>query len=162
MRILKWLGASIVAVVLLVAGVFVSARFHDGPLGLVPGGALVAGEVVAAPVDDWGFADVDTIEMQLAADSSSRTTWILVNEGRAFIPASLSFPPGKSWHKHADQDGAAWIRVKGQRYPVTLTRVQDETQRALLIEVVRAKYGGGPPGDGGVWFFEVVSRVGAS
>jgi len=159
MKILKWLGTFIVVVALLVAGVFIAARFHDGPLGLVPGGALVAGEIVAAPVGDWKFvADVDTIELQLDGESSSRTTWILVNEGRAFIPASLSFPPGKRWHKHADQDGKAWLRINGQRYPVTLTRVKDEPLRAQLVATVGKKYGGGPPGDGGVWFFEVVSR----
>jgi hypothetical protein len=158
MRILKWLGTFIIVVALLLAGVFIAARFHDGPLGMVPGGALVAGEIVAAPVGDWKFADVDTIEMQLDGEATSRTTWILVNEGRAFIPASLSFPPGKSWHKHADQNGAAWIRINGQRYPVTLTRVQDESLQAQLKGSVGKKYGGGPPGDGGVWFFEVVSR----
>ena len=158
MQILKWLGTFIVVVALLLAGVFVVARFHDGPLGMVPGGALVAGEIVAAPVGDWKFADVKTIEMQLDGESSSRTTWILVNEGRAFIPASLSFPPGKRWHKHADANGAAWLRINGQRYPVTLTRVQDEALRAQLVGAVGKKYGGGPPGDGGVWFFEVVSR----
>ena len=160
MKILKWLGSFIVVVALLVAGVFIAARFHDGPLGLVPGGALVTGDIVAAPVGDWKFADVDTIELQLDGESTSRTTWILVNEGRAFIPASLSFPPGKRWHKSADQNGAAWLRINGQRYPVTLTRVQDDAMRAQLVGIVGNKYGGGPPGDGGVWFFEVVSRAG--
>ena len=158
MKILKILAGCLGVVAVLLAGVFIAARFHDGPLGMVPGGALVAGEIVAAPVGDWKFADVDTIEMQLDGESTSRTTWILVNEGRAFIPASLSFPPGKSWHKHADQNGAAWIRINGQRYAVTLTRVHDDALQAQLKGAVGKKYGGGPPGDGGVWFFEVVSR----
>lgn len=160
MKILKILVGIIAVFVLLVGGAFLAARFHDGPLGLIPGGALVAGEIVAAPVSDWTFANIDTIEMQLDAQSSSRTTWILVSEGRAFIPASLSFPPGKSWHKSADQDGKATLRINGQRYPVSLTRVQDEALRDQLKEVVGKKYGGGPPGDGGVWFFEIVSRAG--
>jgi hypothetical protein len=159
MRIVRWLVRIVGAVVLLAVGLFAVARFHDGPLGLVPGGALVAGEVVAAPVADWTFADVDTIELQLDGESTSRTTWILVNEGRAFIPASLSFPPGKRWHKTADQNGAAWLRIAGGRYPVTLTRTQDEALRTQLVGIVGAKYGGGPPGDGGFWFFEVVSRA---
>jgi hypothetical protein len=158
-KIVRWLVRIVAVIVLLVAALFVGARFHDGPLGLVPGGALVAGEAVGAPVSDWTFADVDTIELQLDGDTTSRTTWILVKDGRAFIPASLSFPPGKRWHKAADQNGAAWIRVKGQRYPVTLTRTQDEALRAQLIETVRGKYGGGPPSGGGVWFFEVASRA---
>ncbi len=158
MKFLKFLAGLIGVVALLIAAFFFLARFHDGPLGLAPGGPLVAGEVVAAPVGDWKFADVDTIELQLDGESSSRTTWILVNEGRAFIPASLSFPPGKRWHKTADQNGAAWVRIAGKRYPVTLTRTQDEALRTQLIGVVGSKYGGGPPGEGGVWFFEVVSR----
>ncbi len=160
MKFLKILAGFVGVIAVLIAGVFIAARFHDGPLGLVPGGALVAGEIVAAPVGDWKFADVDTIEMQLDGESTSRTTWILVNEGRAFIPASLSFPPGKRWHKTADANGAAWLRIGGQRYAVTLTRVPDEALRAQLIAAVGAKYGGGPPGDGGVWFFEIVSRAG--
>lgn len=160
MKIVSWLVRIVGVIALLIGGLFAAARFHDGPLGLVPGGALVAGEVASDPVADWAFADVDTIEMQLESQSTSRTTWILVSEGRAFIPASLSFPPGKSWHESADVDGRAWLRIAGRRHPVTLTRVKDEALRQTLIGVVGSKYGGGPPGDGGVWFFEVVSRAG--
>ncbi|MEX2204920.1 MAG: hypothetical protein WEF50_01695 [Myxococcota bacterium] len=160
MKVVRWLVRIVAVVVLLVAGLFVGARFHDGPLGLVPGGALVAGERVAAPVGDWAFAtDIDTIELQLDGESSSRTTWVLVNQGRAFIPASLSFPPGKRWHKTADQNGAAWLRIGGQRYPVTLTRTKDEALETQLRSVVGNKYDVGPAsGEDGVWFFEVVSR----
>ena len=159
LRFVRWLLGFVGVVVILVGLLFIAARFHDGPLGLIPGGALQAGAVVSAPVSDWKFADVDTIEMQLESQSSSRTTWILVSEGRAFIPASLSFPPGKTWPKHADADGRATLRIAGQRYPVTLTRVQDEAVRDQLKAVVGKKYRGGPPGEGGVWFFEVVSRA---
>jgi hypothetical protein len=158
-KLLKVLLGVVGVGALLIAAVFVVARFHDGPLGLVPGGKLVAGEVVAAPIGDWRLvADIDTIELQLEGESTSRTTWVLSIESRAFIPASLSFPPGKRWHKDADQNGAAWVRIAGQRYPVTLTRIHDEELRTQLIGVVGGKYGGGPPGDGGVWFFELVSR----
>ena len=159
LRFVRWLLGFVGVVVILVGLLFIAARFHDGPLGLIPGGALQAGAVVSAPVSDWKFADVDTIEMQLESQSSSRTTWILVSDGRAFIPASLSFPPGKTWPQHADVDGRATLRIAGQRYPVTLTRVQDEAVRDQLKAVVGKKYRGGPPGEGGVWFFEVVSRA---
>lgn len=159
MKIVSWLVRIVGVIALLVGLLFVVARFHDGPLGLVPGGPLVAGEVASQPVADWAFADVETIEMQLESQSTSRTTWILVSGGRAFIPASLSFPPGKTWHQRADADGRAWLRIAGRRLPVTLTRVEDEALRQTLIGVARSKYGGGPPGDGGVWFFEVVSRA---
>ncbi|MGH9886286.1 MAG: hypothetical protein ACREBE_12200 [bacterium] len=162
--ILRWLAILVGMVVLAIGSLFVAARFHDGPLGPIPGGALRSGAQVDAPVSDWKFAtDVQTIEMQLANESSSRTTWILVHDGRAFIPVSLAYPPGKRWHKAADQNGAAWIRIEGQRYPVSLTRVQDDPTRAALADVVRGKYAGpdgkGLPSDGGVWFFEIVSRA---
>jgi len=160
MRFLKFLVGVVGVLVILIAGVFVVARFHDGPLALIPGGALRAGEIVSAPVTDWTFADVDTIEMQLESQSISRTTWILVNEGRAYIPASLSFPPGKTWPQKADADGRATLRIAGHRYLVTLTRVQDEAIREQLKTIVAKKYKGGPPGEGGAWFFEVVSRAG--
>jgi hypothetical protein len=146
--------------VVLCVAALAAARFHDGPLGIAPGGPLVAGELVATPVGDWGFAtDVPTIELQLDGESSSRTT-CLVADGRAFVPASLSFPPGKRWHKTADEKGAAWIRVDGKRYPVQLTRVRDDAALDQRLRgVVGAKYDVGPAdGEGGVWFFEVVSR----
>ena len=82
--------------------VFVGARFHDGPLGPIPGGALASGEIVSAPVTDWSFAkDVAEVELQLESQDHSRTVWILVNDGQAYVPCSLGFPPGKSWYQEA-------------------------------------------------------------
>ena len=42
MKIVSWLARIIGVFALLVGVLFAAARFHDGPLGLVPGGALVA------------------------------------------------------------------------------------------------------------------------
>jgi len=160
MRILKILAGVVAALLLLVAGVFVAARFHDGPLAVVPGGPLTSGELVSSPVADWSFAaPVDTIELQLVGDGTSRTTWILVREGRAYIPCSLGFPPGKSWHLRADRDGRAILRILGKRYPVTLTRVQSPALATELEAIVPSKYGRVPPTDAGVWFFAVESRT---
>ena len=55
------------------------ARFHDGPLAIIPGGPLRAGQWVETPISDWRFAtDLDVLELQLESQSTSRTTWILV------------------------------------------------------------------------------------
>src|SRR5262245_29403237 len=158
----RWLVRILFALIALVALVFVVARFHDGPLGPIPGGALTSGEVVRAPVGDWSFAkDVGEIELQLETQDRSRTTWILVNDGQAYVPCSLGFPPGKSWYKHAAEDGRATLRIAGRRYPVTLTKLDDAEQSklepALLSEVDR-KYGRPPPTNAGVWIFRVASR----
>ena len=62
MKILRWIGIVVAALVVVIALVFVGARFADGPLALIPGGALRSGELVADPDVDWTFAaDVPTI-----------------------------------------------------------------------------------------------------
>ena len=160
MRVLKILGGVLAVLLLCVGAAFVGARFHDGPLALIPGGPLSSGEVVSSPVSDWSFAEsVETIELQLTGDDTSRTTWILVSDGRAFIPCSLGFPPGKNWHHRADQDGRAIVRILGKRYPVTLNRLSDPALDRELEAIVSSKYGGGPPSDAGVWFFAVEARA---
>lgn len=160
MRFLRWLAVAAFAFAALAGAVAVGARFADGPVALLPGGALRSGEWVEAPVADWGFArDVAEIELQLESETRSRTTWILVNDGAAFVPCSLGFPPGKRWHLAASQDGRAVLRIEGKRYPVTLTRAEAEpgVADALRSEVGR-KYGRTPPTGAGVWIFRVASR----
>ncbi len=160
MRILKILGGIVAVLLLAVAATFVAARFHDGPISAIPGGPLTSGERVSSPVADWGFAaSVETIELQLAEDDTSRTTWILVSDGRAYIPCSLGLPPGKTWHFRADQDGRAVVRILGKRYQVTLTRVSNSTLESELRTVVSSKYGGDSRSDTGVWFFLLDSRT---
>ncbi len=160
MKLLKILGGIVAALAILVALTFVAARFHDGPIAMFPGGALVAGELVSDPVLDWGFAEsLETIELQLGEEDTSRTTWILVSVGRAFIPCSLGFPPGKNWHLRADRDGRAIVRILGKRYPVVLERLHESTLEPELEAIVKSKYGGAPPSDAGVWFFSIESRT---
>ena len=166
MRILKWLGYLVLAIAVGIAALFGAARLHDGPmsgvLGMIPGGPLESGETVSGAVADWSFArDIDTIEMQLTGDVTSRTTWILVDQGVAYIPCSLGFPPMKTWYRRADVDGRATLRIAGKRYPVELHRTSDSAVIDRLVAEVKRKYarGGLPPSEAGVWFFAVASRV---
>jgi len=159
MRLLRRIGILLLAAIGLLVLVAVGARFHDGPVGLFPGGPLKAGLIEETPVSDWSFVtDEDTIELQLLVQERSRTVWILVRDGLAFIPCSLDFPPGKSWHERAMEDGRAVLRIQGRRYPVTLSRVEDKELASALGGVVRAKYSGVPPGSD-VWYFRVTSRT---
>jgi len=159
MRVIKVLSLGIVALVVLVAAVFFGARFADGPIAMFPGGPLRSGTMVTEPVADWSFAQqVAEIELQLADEDSSRTTWIVVSEGAAFIPCSLGFPPNKQWHLRADEDGRAILRIEGRKYPVQLRRLPDSSERADLKALAETKYGGLPPTDAGVWFFAVDPR----
>ena len=159
MRFVRIIAVLVAVLALVIAGLFVSARFHDGPLGPIPGGALVGGEFVPAPVSDWSFAqDVKEVELQLASEQRSRTVWVLVNQGQAYVPCSLGFPPGKRWYKDADGDGRATLRIEGRRYPVTLKRTDDPALGDALRAEVQRKYGNTPPTNAGVWIFHVASR----
>jgi hypothetical protein len=158
---LRWLIRIVGLVVLLAIAGAIASRLHDGPLiPFLPGGALRSGDWYELPVSDWSFAeDVAQIELQLDAQSISRITWILVRDGVAFVPASLSFPPGKTWHETAQRDGRAVLRINGQRYAVTLTRDDAPTIADFGRAEVERKYGFLPPHGAGFLFFRVTSRA---
>ena len=103
---------------------------------------------------------MNEIELQLAYEKSSRTTWILVKDGAAYIPSIIGFPPGKRWYKAANENGAATVRVEGKLYPVTLVRVQDEALQKDLGQIAISKYMNGQPpsGSGEVWYFKLEPR----
>ena len=160
MRVLRIAGLLLVAAVVLLVLVALGARFHDGPVGPFPGGPLEAGLLEENPISDWSFAtDEETIELQLLSQARSRKTWILVRDGAAFIPCNLGFPPAKSWHERAVEDGRAVLRMQGRRYPVTLERIEDAELAAALEDVLRVKYSGGPPAVSGFWHFRITSRA---
>lgn len=159
MGVIKIIGGLLLLVVIAIGATAFGARFADGPIALFPGGPLRSGTVVTDAVTDWSFArDTPEIELQLSSQDRSRTVWIGVHQGSAYIPASLDFPPGKTWHKLAVEDGRATLRIDGQRYPVTLVRTEDGSEQDAVRELLGAKYDGGPPGGGGAWFFRVSSR----
>jgi hypothetical protein len=162
MVVLRWVFRIVAAVVVLIALVFIGARFHDGPLGPIPGGPLVGGDAVSVPITDWTFAaDVPEIELQLVSQRKSRTTWLLVHEGKAYVPASTEYPPGKTWHRAALEDGRAIVRILGKRYAVTLTKVDDPTLTSTIREQVAAeKYPMRPGGD--AWLFAMTPRAAGS
>ena len=97
MTALRWLLRIVAGLIAVIALVFVFARFHDGPLGPIPGGPLASGDIVGDPVNDWSFAkDTGEIVLQLASQNRSRTVWFFVLDGKAYVPCSLGYPPGKS------------------------------------------------------------------
>jgi len=158
MRILRFLALGVAVLAVVIAAMAFAARLSDGPLEVFPGGTFRSGEWVTAPVADWSFvADVDTLQMQLEAGDSSRTVWILVSEGVAYIPCSLGFPPGKKWHKQAVEDGRAILRHEGHRYAVSLDKTDDEAVIGALAGVVESKYGSAPPSED-TWYFALSSR----
>jgi hypothetical protein len=155
MRVLKGIGITLLGLVALVGVIAFGARFADGPIAMLPGGPLASGEWVEEADVDWGFAaDIEEIELQSGDPARSRTTWILVLDGEAYVPGSLSFPPGKSWHQEALTDPEAVVRVTGKRYRRRLLKVDDAELEARLAEVLGGKYTP-PPGGGSAWYFHL-------
>jgi hypothetical protein len=158
LRVVGWILGGLVALAVLA---FFAPRFvSDGPVGPIPGGPLRSGEFYDFPVSDWTFAtDVPEIALQLASEDISRTTWILVKDGAAYVPCSLGFPPGKRWYNDAQRDGRATLRIDGKRYPVTLAKDDDPSLPEFARAEVQRKYGNVPPSEAGVLFFRVTSRA---
>ena len=161
LRFFRWIAIGLGALVVVLIGIAMAARLSDGPIGdgpiaAFPGGKFQSGTWVEDEVVDFTFAtEIQEVELQSAG--RSRTTWILVLDGNAYIPVGLGFPPGKRWHKEALEDPTAVLRVEGRRYRRTLVRVDDEAMRRRLGEVGLAKYGPGPAGGdlSGIWFFHL-------
>lgn len=160
MKVLKWIAGSIAVLALAIGLTFVGAKFHDGPLGMIPGGPLESGDIVPHLIVGWDhMASAETIELQLDGEDTSRTTWFIVYKTYGYIPASHGFPPGKTWHLRADENGSAIIRIDGKRYEVELQRTSDEGILRELRRHVKKKYGSPPPSDSETWFFKVQSTA---
>ena len=74
----RWLGILVVVFVALLVVGGVAVRFHDGPLALVAGSPLDAGEMLPSAGVDWSFIpEIQEIELQLLEPPRSRTVWIV-------------------------------------------------------------------------------------
>lgn len=160
MKIVKIVGGVVAVLIGGIAIVAVVARFSDGPIGMFPGGPFTSGEMTDYHVVQWQqFRPPQTIELQLAGEDTSRTTWVIVNRSKAYIPASLGFPPGKTWHLRADENGRAIIRMGGELFDVRLDRISDPETEAALAELISEKYDTAPPSVGDVWYFRLTSMI---
>ena len=172
MRILKWLLGAIVVVGVALGALVVGARFADGPIAIIPGGPLEAGELVTGPEPDFTFArDLAEMELALVDPPSSRTIWLQVHEGKLYVVSGyMNSAVGKiwkQWPEQALQDGRAVVRINGKRYERQLVRILDDQPvlEAIGAEVER-KYGAALSADmaasGDAWFFALEPRSSAN
>lgn len=159
---LRWTAIGLGALVLALVLGGVAARFADGPLGPFPGGPFERGERVSADGVDWSFLrDVQEVELQLLEPPRSRTTWVVLHEGRPYVPAGfLDVPLWKQWPHEAARDGRALLRVHGRIYPVRAEKVTDRTVYEAVAARSAEKYGlgGGEASPEDVWFFRLEPR----
>ena len=161
-------GGAVTAVVLAFVLLVFGARFADGPIAIIPGGPLTAGEMVRSAEPDWSFAtDIPTMELQLVDPPRSRTIWLQVHDKKLYaVSAYMNSTIGKLWKQwpmQAEEDGRAMVRIDGKRYERQLVRILDD--RAVLEGIaseVNRKYGAALSADmatsGDVWFFALEPR----
>ena len=169
--VLQLVGGLVALLVLLVVVVLVGARFADGPLEIVAGGPFRTGDAHAGPEPDWGFLkERPTVEFELLDPAQSRTTFVLVHDGRLFIPSGYMTTwwgrIWKHWPYHAEQDPRARLRVDGKIYDRTLVRITEGPDLAPVVAELSRKYGGGNEipveavDSGYLWLFELAPRAG--
>jgi hypothetical protein len=145
------------------------ARFADGPIAIVAGGPFRTGQPVRGPEPDWSFVrDVAEVEFQLLEPPRSRTTWILVHQGRAFIPCGyMDSRWGRLWKRwpiEAERDGRALLRVGDALYERELVRITGGPLVEPLLAELGRKYLGGAQvpvsrvASGSLWLFELAPR----
>ena len=156
-RVVGWLMLLVsLGLAALAVGV-VLARFHDGPLGPIPGGPFR--DTASAGLPDAAQAGAfHTVEIEVGQpEPKSRTTWIIENDGVLYVPAGLA--ARKQWPAQAEADGRLRLRVGGKVYAAKATRVTDPALRTVLLEKVAKKYdlSGDPQGTmaQSTWFFRL-------
>ena len=120
--------------------------FNDGPTEIFPGGAFTSGELVTGE-PDWSFAkNLSNVEFQTMNPVSSRTTFIMIQDNRVFIPSGyMTTWWGKIWKQwpyQAPEDGRAILRIDGKLYERTLVRITDDPALPGVMSELARKYGG--------------------
>ena len=166
----KFIVKALVGVAIAGAVFLFAMGFVDGPWGVVPGGAF--SESAQPAPQDWSFTkNLDTVEFQLIDPVSSRTSWIMEHDNRAFIPSGyMNSTVGKLWKHwpmHAEKNGTALLRIDGEVYTVTLQRTKNpKLLRPVMGELARKYISFKPPLDpmldevssNNLWVFELVRR----
>ncbi|MDX1648323.1 MAG: hypothetical protein R3263_00585 [Myxococcota bacterium] len=155
--ILRVLAIGVVVLAVGVAATLFLARFHDGPLGPIPGGPF-EGEAEPQAPRDWGFVDrVPTVELQVGREEPrSVTTWVVQHAGEVYVPSGLA--ARKTWPHVAEREPMVLLRVDGRIFARRAVRVRDPDLRARLSAILQRKYelGEGAPGAGeDTWWFRL-------
>ena len=167
-KLLKWMGISIAVLVIIIAVLLGSMRFHDGPLEILSGGPFKTGTPSAAP-DDWSFLkDRSTIEFQTMDPAQSRTVWLASFDQRLFVVSGyMTTNYGaiwKQWPYYLEADDSVVLRIDGYLYEQRLQRIMSGPEVVPVLNEFSRKYGDGQAASadsvasGYNWMYEVVDR----
>ena len=154
-RWIRILAVAIASTLAAAGGVALSAPYWDGPLLLIPGGAL-HGLHHQGPEPDWSFLrDVLTVELQVdSASPHSVQIAVIERDGEVFVPATLR-PERKRWSTTLLDDPAAVMRVRGVLYDRVAERVNDGASFDALLERAIEKYNPSYFAADTTWFFRL-------
>lgn len=167
--ILRILGGLLALLIVVIGVLAVGARFHDGPIAIIAGGPFTSGELVSGPEPDWSFVrDVREVQFQLLQPARSRTTWIVVHEGKAYIPSGYMTTwwgkLWKQWPHEVEKDPRILLRIGDKLYERRLVRIQEGPVVAPLLAELGRKYLDGREipmeavTSGYLWLFELAPR----
>jgi hypothetical protein len=167
--ILKVLLGLVVVIVVGITGLLVVGRMSDGPLAIIAGGPFTSGELHEGQEPNWEeLVDAVTVEFQSLDPARSRTTWIVVHDGRLFIPCGYMTTTWgriwKQWPVEAEQDGRVILRANGKLYDRNLVRIKSGPEIQPILAELGRKYGDGSPfppeavSSDYLWIFEMAPR----
>ena len=165
LRLARWLVIWLAAGVLLLVVIGFAARYHDGPLGPFPGGAM-SGEIVDAPVADWGALLPANpkfrrhIEVQVSPDDPRAiTTSYLESGGKLYVFALLG--ARKTWPALAVADDRVVVRAGGKLYPLRAVRVTDPAELTPLAQQLKELEPGATADANALptWYFRMEPRA---
>ncbi len=150
------------------AGWLAAGCFSDGPIGMLPGGALRSTTATCPTMSGSGESGSwqrfrSEIESELEVRPScprSVRTWNVVHDGALYVPADF-LTPIKRWPHQVLDDPDVRIRIGGETFACRATRVDHpELVEALRTEVA-SKYEIEPDSRAArieVWWFRIDPR----
>lgn len=167
-KLLKWIGISIAVLVIGIAVLLGSMRFHDGPLEILSGGPFKTGTPTTAPADWTYLKDRSTVEFQTMDPAQSRTVWLASFDQRLFVVSGyMTTNYGaiwKQWPYYLEDDDRVILRIDGNLYEQRLQRIMSGPEVIPVLNEFSRKYGDGEAASadsvasGYTWMYEVVDR----
>ena len=161
MRILRWVGGVILAVILVVLSLDTFGGYlFDGPLGPIPGGKL-SGPVDASPNPDWASMNMEkVIELEIRPSKPwSLSVWNVVVDGELYVPSAMG--ARRRWTAVAVVDPLVRLRTHGKIYERRIEKVTDPALRLRVGRAVAERYGAKPPENADedpTWYFHLAPR----
>jgi len=124
---------ALVGLAVVLVGVFVGWSYAC-PCDRIPG-VYLFGNVKEEPVLDWSFANqVSVCQIQVGGmlPHSINLNCMSTPDGKLYLSCSNCAP--KSWSNAVVKDPSSRLRMNGDVYPVTLTRVTDPMEMDLAWE----------------------------